>query len=49
MADYENQVSPRFVELRKTQLKFLVLICLLLYNYCMDFSETLTTISVHAV
>jgi len=39
MVDYENQVSCRFVELRKTPLKFLILKCILLRNYCMDCFE----------
>ena len=43
MADYENQVSPQLVELRKIRLKLSVLICLVLDNNCIDFSETLAT------
>jgi len=43
MVDYEDQVSRRFVELRKTPLKFLIFKCIILRNYSMDCFENLTT------
>ena len=49
MVDYENQVSRRFVELRKTQLKFPIFKCIILRNYCMDCFENLTTSSFQAM
>jgi len=49
MVDYENQVSRRFVELRKTPLKFLIFKCILLRNYCMDCFENLTATSFQAI
>jgi len=49
MVDYENQVSRRFVELRKTQLKFPIFKCIILRNYCMDCFENLTTSSFQGI
>jgi len=49
MVDYEDQVSRRFVELRKTPLKFLIFKCIILRNYCMDCFENLTTSSFQAI
>jgi len=49
MVDYENQVSRRFVELRKTPLKFSIFKCIILRNYCMDYFENLTTSSFQAI
>ena len=48
MVDYENRVSRRFVELRKTPLQFRIFKCIMLRNYCMDCCENLTTSSFQA-
>jgi len=49
MVDYENQVSRRFVELRKTPLQFRIFKCIMLRNYGIDCFENLTTSSFQAI